>query len=353
MNAQGHVPSVPPSLAQWIDVLPVPVMLLDRRGRILSINQAWEESATPGGLMSPQDHRGKDHLHDLETGKGFAYDSARDLAAGLRSVLAGKQQQCTVLYDLDEGASWEAVVHRMDDDPVAAVLVHVDRTGDVVADEVAAEADRLAMELEAREARRLDQETIIHQAMQETHGPLTPIRLRLHQLRSGLLGTLSDEQRVAVDQIARNVEAWWGVQQEMLAALHGDAGRRACDLGSLLDEVLPQARERALRAGIKLEVHRAGEARIDVEPAIVRQAMSLLLDHALRATPAGGNVRLALIAGHDICLTLEDEDADATAPWAGLRLAKQVLQAQGGRVVDDAGVRGRSITLCFPRAEQA
>ena len=125
MNAQGHVPSVPPRLAQWIDVLPVPVMLLDHRGRTLSINQAWEESATAGGLISPTDHRGIDHLHDLETGKGFAYASARDLAAGLRSVLEGKQEHCTVLYDLDDGAAWEAVVHRIPDFSVVAELEHV------------------------------------------------------------------------------------------------------------------------------------------------------------------------------------------------------------------------------------
>lgn len=349
MNTHGRVPTVPPSLAQWIDVLPVPVMLLDHKGRVLSLNQAWEEAATPGGLMASSDRRGADHVHELETGKGFAYHSGRDLANGIRSVLSGKQEHCTVLYDLDEGGSWEAVVHRMDDAPVAAVLVHLDRTGDVVADEVGAEADRLAMELEAREARRLDQDTIIRHAMQETHGPLTPIRLRLHQLKRGLLGPLTDEQQAAVDQIARNVEAWWSVQQEMLVALQGEPGQRACDLGALLEEVLPQARERALRAGIRLEVHQAGPTEVHVAPAVVRQAMALLLDHALRSTPAGGAVQANLIGGQRVCLTVSDGDPEAGASWAGLRLIQQVLAAQGGDVDVDGGPRGRSVTMCFPK----
>ncbi|MGB1586184.1 MAG: hypothetical protein ACPHID_03965 [Thermoplasmatota archaeon] len=337
MNRQ--VANLPPHLAQWIDSLPVPVMLLDRRGRTLCINQAWQEAAVPGGLMAPTDHRGADHLHELETGKGFAYEAARDLAAGLRAVLEG-QDHCTVLYEIHDQA-WEAVIHQLDDAPVAAALVHIDRAGEATAEAALEDADAWAQRVAQWEAKELDQNRRIQQAMQEMHGPLTPIRLRLHQLRSGLLGKLEPAQLHALEQIAANVEDLWHMQDALLHGLQDDGN--GSDLADVMSQLSPGLHERALRAGVRLELDGEGAGRIH-DP--LRPLISLLAHQAIQGTPAGGHVRVEIAGDAAPSMTLHQESPAQDTP--ALRLARRLLEEHGGQLQIDGDRRGAKIRLQFP-----
>jgi hypothetical protein len=98
-----------------------------------------------------------------------------------------------------------------------------------------------------------------------------------------------------------------------------------------------------------LQVRLHGEGTVFIDRDVVRQTVALLLEHAIAQTPAGGAVPVSLVTGNRICLTIQDGDGSAeSGAWAGLRLASQVISAEGGELVHEAEVLGRSVTRCLP-----
>lgn len=351
MAARLRIPWVQPELAALVDALPMPAQLLDRHGRTLCINQAWMEAARPGGLMAPTDGRGQDHVHELATGRGFAYDSARELAAAIHRVANGEQQRCSVLYELeDPDASYEAVVQHLDG-PAAALLVHHERTGDVAADAYAQEAERLAVELEVQTAWRRDQNQIVHDATDATHGPLTPIRMRLHQMLHDQLGPITDAQRHALDQIGRNVDAWWNLQQAMLADLGGGRSTATIDLSALVEAAVHACRDDAIRSGVELVAFIEPDIDVVGNSSLLRQAVLMVVTHAVRRTPSGSSVRIDLEGNKQAILRVVDREAGAdTVSWPGIRVAQEVAHAFGGTLEHDARGDGRTVEWALPMA---
>jgi signal transduction histidine kinase len=90
---------------------------------------------------------------------------------------------------------------------------------------------------------------------------------------------------------------------------------RPCDLGALAREVAALIETRAERAGVTLLV--AGGARGRVDSRRIKEALLNLLLNAIEATPAGGQVAVAITeAGPGVVVTVEDSGAGMT-PEAG------------------------------------
>ncbi len=86
------------SLAKTVlDSLSANIAILDERGIILETNQAWRNYATANKMEGSDDSIGVNYLElcDATTGKEAKY--ARDVAAGIRSVIKGNLKE--FLYD--------------------------------------------------------------------------------------------------------------------------------------------------------------------------------------------------------------------------------------------------------------
>jgi signal transduction histidine kinase len=146
------------------------------------------------------------------------------------------------------------------------------------------------------------------------------------------------------------------------------------DLREAIDEAAAGLRSLAADKGVRLEVDGAAEA-ATVDPERLRQALTNLIDNAIKYTPVGGVVRVrSWRRGEEAGVTVSDDgpgipaDArdhvfdrfyrvdsargrDAGGSGLGLAICREIAEAHGGRlwVVSEEG-RGSAFTLALPAA---
>lgn len=317
-SGTSRAPQTGPSTFQaYVDGIPVPAAVLDDRGRIEAINRAWEEGARPGGLVAPSDHMGVDHVRALRE-KGFQRDAGRGLAQRIEAVAAGHRRSAQYEYDIrsdDATTRWEATVTALElEGQRVVLLVHRDRTAEQREGHVGQRVAQLLLEREKHTAIERDRQRLLQAGEQSFHAPMTPIRLQLHLLRSGSLGRLTQRQQASLERIDRNVHRWWNLQtafiSDLMALEDPDHQPEAVDATHLLEEAMQPFSERALKAGVRLRIDRSqGPLHVHVDRRGVVQVMMLLLDHAIRQTPAGGLVWVRLRSvGRHAELVIQDQD---------------------------------------------
>ncbi len=166
-------------------------------------------------------------------------------------------------------------------------------------------------------------------------------------------------------------------EQMQLARL--DAGglplvREPTDLGELASEVVGPRGPLAERAGVALEVRcpAGGPVLVDADPARLEQVLLILLDNALRHTPAGGRVLIGVGRdGSGAVLRVSDNGEGIPADeqsfvfdrfyrgdtvrgggrstGLGLAIARGLVEAHGGTIdVRSAVGRGSTFTIRLP-----
>jgi len=114
------------------DALPAHVALVDARGVILSVNQAWRRFATANSLNDPTFSIGKDYLEACELTKGDDAWNAREIAVGIRRVLAGQSAAYATEYSCHspEKQRWFRLIVTplRENQSDGAVIMHVDIT---------------------------------------------------------------------------------------------------------------------------------------------------------------------------------------------------------------------------------
>ena len=212
-------------------------------------------------------------------------------------------------------------------------------------------------------------------AAHELRTPITILRTRaevaLEQDREAArdAGTLRAVEREAarLGEIVRN----------LLTLARADAGERPIAREPLyLDDAASQAveavRTLAEQKRVQVEVGAFDEARITGDPALVRQLLVIVLDNAVKFTPAGGHVRLdvttqdgrATVVVVDTGVGIPAEqlphvferfyrgdparrEADGTG--LGLAIARWIADAHGARIdVRSAPGTGTRVTIAFP-----
>lgn len=205
------------------------------------------------------------------------------------------------------------------------------------------------------------QRTFVVNASHELRTPLTLLRASAEVARRRLpaedvagrelLGDVLGE----CDHMTRLVE-------DLLLLSKLDAGalpldREAVQPAGFLAEIGRRAGRLAAERGVELTVEAGVDGAVWVDPARLRQVLLILLDNALRHTPAGGTVRLgARSHGHQIALTVADTGAGiapADLPYVferfyradqartsgedngsglGLAIARALIEAHGGQI---------------------
>jgi signal transduction histidine kinase len=183
----------------------------------------------------------------------------------------------------------------------------------------------------------------------------------------------------ALADIAREAERMGTIVDDLLTLARADAGGRALRrervfLDDLLLDAVPAARPLAERRGVRLEVGTLEEAPVLGEPELLRQAVLIVLDNALKYTPAGGLVTTTVAVGDGRCaLTVTDtgigiapdvlphiferfyrgaaEEGREPGAGLGLAIARWIADGHGGRIAVRSEVgRGTAVALVFPAA---
>ena len=214
-------------------------------------------------------------------------------------------------------------------------------------------------------------------AAHELRTPLTVLRTRAEVTLQRERGVA--DYQAALQSIEREAERLGKIVEDLLLLARADAGERPVArerlyLDDLLLEVASGHRFVAERRGLSLDVRGLDEAVILGDPALVRQLLGIVLDNAVKFTPAGGGVTVAVAAsGGEVRVTVEDtgpgiapdqlphiferfyrgDPARARADGAGLGLAiaRWIADAHGARIdIASEGGRGTRVVLVFPPA---
>jgi two-component system CheB/CheR fusion protein len=368
MDARGATEHALERYTQLFDFAPIGYAALSPDGTIRELNHA-------GARLLGAD---RSLLVGEPLGMFVAVADRKTLARLIARVLASQTSESTELALLTtDGRS--AVVR-----VTASMLVRAEPAIFVALEDIterkrkAAELARVHVAL-VEQDRRKDEflATLSH----ELRNPLSPIRTGVFVLGR----TPADSPRFAetLAIIDRQVAHMTRLIDDLLDVTRITRGklelqREHVELGPLVVRAIVDHRESFDAAGIDLDVLLPDAPTwIDADPARVTQIVSNLLGNALKFTPHGGHVGVAIeLAGDELVLRVVDDGAGipreliarvfelfVQAPQTiarsrgglglGLAMVKGLVELHGGRVAiasDGIGC-GTAVTLALPRAE--
>jgi two-component system sensor histidine kinase KdpD len=262
-------------------------------------------------------------------------------------------------------------------DPTATRLLasSADQLGQAIAQ------DRLAAESQAAEiARQSDalKSALLQSVSHDLRTPLATIRAAAGTLRPGS-GVSPADQEASVAAIDREVEYLNRMVTNLLDLSRIEAGVLRSDRDVfLLDDLVEQTLDRCgRRLGARpLEV-RVDAIPVSVDPIFFDEALTNVVDNAIKYTPPGGEIRVSASAGgseDSVRLTVEDAGPGVPAEsldrlfekfyrvagtaggsrsgtGIGLAVVRGLVEAMGGRVTArPSSLGGLAIDLELPRA---
>ena len=218
------------------------------------------------------------------------------------------------------------------------------------------------------------QQRLVADASHELRTPLTVIRGNVALLRD--IPDLSEEERkAALNDIAVESERMSRLVSDMLALARADAGqtvrRERVDINAIAADVCRQAPY--FNAMVAVRLNATGEdACVMGDPDLLRQLILILLDNALKYTPAGGSVTIGVASElRAVRLTVKDtgigmREADIANAFnrfyqadrarhsggfgLGLAIAKWIVEAHSAELdIKSATDQGTSVTVRLPR----
>ena len=212
-------------------------------------------------------------------------------------------------------------------------------------------------------ARARQRSAFIHDLAHELSTPLTPIAGYLKILLSGRIGAVSPQQQKVLQGMASAVAKLTRIVENLADFATLEAGSAAITLApvdpdALADEVVEEVRDAIREARLHVEVRRSGGGGpVLADPKKLRQALSNVVQNAVKFSPHGGEVLVEVVRDGP-CLRFavydqgpgvtpgRQEDVfepfhhaerrrdEARQPGSGLGLpvARRIAEAHGGRV---------------------
>jgi signal transduction histidine kinase len=204
----------------------------------------------------------------------------------------------------------------------------------------------------------------------ELRTPLTVIQGNVEAMLDGLYPT-DREHLGRIQSEAQHLER---LIEDLRTLSMADAGalvlqREPMDLAQVAREVVDGFEANAAAAGVALSVTAASAAAIELDPRRVRQVIGNLVSNALRHTPRGGRVTVAVadsadqvtVAVTDTGSGMSAEDVgrafdrfwradDSAGAGLGLAIVRDLVKAHGGEAeIQSAPGRGTTVVCSFPR----
>jgi signal transduction histidine kinase len=205
----------------------------------------------------------------------------------------------------------------------------------------------------------------------EVRTPLQIIRgqvdVALQQPRDGAA------YRAALEVVGSEAERLARVVDGLLTLARAEAGgggvaREAVEVSDLVFDTLPSAQRLAGPEGITVDVDVEGEPRVRGDPVLLRQALLILLDNAVRYGPRGSRTLIrGREEGEEVHLEVEDEgpgipvasrervlqrfqgDRSEGRTGLGLAIVRWIAEAHGGSVqILDGASGGALVRIMLP-----
>lgn len=276
-----------------VDALSAHLAILDESGQIIAVNRAWREFANANQGQKSSVCEGMNYLTVCEKSKAHHCDEANVVAAGIRAVMRGEQEEFALEYPCHAPKEQRWFVVRATrfagEGPVRVVVVHENITQRKLAEiELAKASER------AKDASRAKSEFLANMS-HEIRTPLTAILGFTEMLADDGDDSISSAQRLeAINTIQRAGEHLLTVVNDILDISKIEAGqmtveRVETDLVDLLLGVETLMRPRAAGKGITLDIEFDSSipCRALTDPTRLRQVMLNLVGNAVKFTEQG------------------------------------------------------------------
>ena len=217
---------------------------------------------------------------------------------------------------------------------------------------------------------------LLNVSAHELATPLTPIALQVYLLEKADPQSRIADHQVGISVIARGVARLRLLIRDILDASRVESGRLRLDLEDAdLARLVRQAGEAITAAakarGVELQVDAPESVPAQVDPMRIAQVLDNLLGNALKFTPRGGRIALALrVQGAAAVVTVDDtgpglepeqirrlfqpfsqvhDPMQTTEKGSGLGLyiSKAMVEAHGGRIWVESRGAGNGSTFGF------
>lgn len=211
----------------------------------------------------------------------------------------------------------------------------------------------------------------INVAAHELYTPLTPIKLRIHQLRALLRGPEATEALAALE---RNVDRLQAVVDEIIqvAQVQGTgilARLEPTQLEDLVRTAVDEQRVRAKQHHQTLAVIAGGRTEVRADRERLKDAITNLVDNAVKFTPDGGTIQVSVeTTGTEAIVGVKDSGPGldperlasllqhfsiapdyarrTEAGWGfGLFVSRRIIEAHGGRLWAHSEGTGKGATF--------
>ena len=218
------------------------------------------------------------------------------------------------------------------------------------------------------------QRKFVADAAHELRTPLAAVQIQAQLLERAPGG---EERQLALQRIRVGIDRASHLVRQLLtlARLAPEAApvpAAVVDLGALAREVVAESAPLALRAGIDLGLTECTAAAVGGDGESLRVMLGNLVDNALRYTPRGGRVDVAVHSGNDVVVTVADTGPGIPAAerervfdrfyrrlgsgvegsGLGLAIVREVVVRHGGSVTlgEAAGGSGLRVEVRLPRS---
>ncbi len=224
--------------------------------------------------------------------------------------------------------------------------------------------NRMADRLERNERQRRD---LLADVAHELRTPLSVIRGRVEGMRDGLYEADAEH----LELIEQETDVLARLLGDLQLLSNAEAGalplhRERLEPMELVDAAVAAYRAQADEAGVALETRsEEGVPPLDVDRVRIGEVLSNLVSNAIRHTPAGGKVTVAVAhSGEDVAFEVSDTGAgipsdelptvfdrfakspESRGAGLGLAIAKSLVQAHGGTISAESEP-GRGTTMRF------
>ncbi|MES2149625.1 MAG: ATP-binding protein [Pseudomonadota bacterium] len=216
------------------------------------------------------------------------------------------------------------------------------------------------------------QQHFVADAAHELRTPLAALKLQALSLERA---ETPEARQVAVGRLTAGIERATRLVEQLLVLARQEAGsdgaQQAVALTALARQVVGEAATTALAKGVDLGLQPSDEARVQGHPDALGILLRNLVDNALKYTPAGGTVDVAVRADAGaVVLTVQDSGpgipaeerervfdrfyriagSEASGSGLGLAIIKAICERSGARLALAQSERlgGLSVTVAFP-----